>query len=366
MLKKSKFSFILVFLLSFVCFAQDYFPDIPGYHTLICDFHTHTVFSDGEVWPTVRVKEAKREHLDVLSVTDHIEYQPHRDDLPTKHDRPYEIAKEQLKDYKSLILIKGTEITRDTPPGHYNAIFIDDITSLADHCAKGEKNTKEKINKLVNIVAQANKQNAFVFWNHHDWQGQDKGSWMDFHTEMANKNHLHGMEVANGRTYYPRAHKWCLENNLTMLGNSDIHAPSINYLYTADDHRTLTLVFAKERTADSVREALDSARTAVWHENTLIGKDDVLAPLLDELLKFKITGKGNSWIDLEVKNTALIDLEVTGKGQLEGETSIIPARKTIDVHLPLYPENGKYTLECVVNNFKTAPGKGLEVKKVFE
>ena len=30
-------------------------PDIPGYRTLKCDFHMHTVFSDGEVWPTTRL-----------------------------------------------------------------------------------------------------------------------------------------------------------------------------------------------------------------------------------------------------------------------------------------------------------------------
>ena len=32
------------------------FPDIPGYKTLKCDFHTHTVFSDGSVWPDIRRK----------------------------------------------------------------------------------------------------------------------------------------------------------------------------------------------------------------------------------------------------------------------------------------------------------------------
>ena len=30
-------------------------PDMPGFHTLVCDFHMHTVFSDGTVWPTVRI-----------------------------------------------------------------------------------------------------------------------------------------------------------------------------------------------------------------------------------------------------------------------------------------------------------------------
>ena len=39
-------------------------PDLDGYTTLKCDFHMHTVFSDGLVWPTVRVDEAYREGLD--------------------------------------------------------------------------------------------------------------------------------------------------------------------------------------------------------------------------------------------------------------------------------------------------------------
>jgi len=35
-------------------------PDIPGYYTIKCDLHMHTVFSDGKVWPTVRVDAAIR------------------------------------------------------------------------------------------------------------------------------------------------------------------------------------------------------------------------------------------------------------------------------------------------------------------
>ena len=57
-------------------------PDIPGFLTLKCDFHTHSVLSDGSVWPNIRVEEAKRDGLDAISLTDHIEYQPHRNDIP--------------------------------------------------------------------------------------------------------------------------------------------------------------------------------------------------------------------------------------------------------------------------------------------
>ncbi len=33
-------------------------PDIPGYKTLKCDFHIHSVFSDGRVTAATRVDEA--------------------------------------------------------------------------------------------------------------------------------------------------------------------------------------------------------------------------------------------------------------------------------------------------------------------
>jgi len=58
------------------------FPDIPGYKTLKCDFHQHTVFSDGHVWPTIRVAEASEDGLDAIAITDHLEYQPYKEDIP--------------------------------------------------------------------------------------------------------------------------------------------------------------------------------------------------------------------------------------------------------------------------------------------
>ena len=105
------------------------FPDLPGYRTLKCDLHMHTVFSDGNVWPGVRVDEAWRQGIDALAITDHIEYQPHRNDVPTNHNRPYELAAGAARTH-GLMLIRGAEITRDTPPGHFNAIFLNDVNPL--------------------------------------------------------------------------------------------------------------------------------------------------------------------------------------------------------------------------------------------
>ena len=41
-------------------------PDILGYKTITCDLHLHSVFSDGQVWPTVRVDEAWQEGIDAI------------------------------------------------------------------------------------------------------------------------------------------------------------------------------------------------------------------------------------------------------------------------------------------------------------
>ena len=73
---------LAVLAFSFTCLAHEpvtrartpvNIPDIPGYVTLKCDFHIHTVFSDGLVWPTVRTEEAWRQGLDAIAITDHNE-----------------------------------------------------------------------------------------------------------------------------------------------------------------------------------------------------------------------------------------------------------------------------------------------------
>lgn len=59
-------------------------PEIDGYQLLKCDFHVHTIFSDGIVWPTLRVQEAWEEGLDAIAITDHIEGQPARTRMSAK------------------------------------------------------------------------------------------------------------------------------------------------------------------------------------------------------------------------------------------------------------------------------------------
>ena len=79
-MKKSSIIGVLILCFAFWGKAQVrneiHVPDPEGYRTLKCDFHIHTVFSDGLVWPTVRVDEAYREGLDAIALTEHLEYLP--------------------------------------------------------------------------------------------------------------------------------------------------------------------------------------------------------------------------------------------------------------------------------------------------
>ncbi len=323
------------------------FPDIPGYETLVCDFHMHTVFSDGLVWPTVRVDEAERRGLDVISITDHIEYQPHKEDVPTNHNRPYEIARSRAKK-KGILLIKGTEITRSTPPGHFNAIFLEDIDPL---------DTED----LFDVMKAADKQRAFIFWNHPGWKPEHKG-WFDVHTKLYEGGFLRGIEVCNGRSYYPEALTWAIEKDLTMIGNSDIHGPDSTDPWTAESHHTLTLVFARDKSIAGVKEALEAGRTLVWYKNQLIGKPYLLEAMLSAAVEVEppyMQTDDYAW--MEVTNNCELNLQIERTGDQGPASVTLPANSTATIRVEVEPDQRWMDYSAVVTNCMIADGKGLPV-----
>jgi hypothetical protein len=324
------------------------FPDLPGYKTLKCDFHMHTVFSDGSVWPTVRVDEAWRQGLDAISLTDHIEYQPHKDDLPTAHDRPYELAIGRARE-RNLLFPKGAEITRDTPPGHFNAIFLSEASVL---------DTPD----FVEAIKRANEQKAFVFWNHQEWKGPERGAWMDVHTLLYENRWFQGMEVCNGGTYYPTAHRWCLEKGLTMLGNSDVHDPDGKEESTPDDHRTLTLVFAKQRSIEGLKEALLAGQTAVWFQNQLIGRQEWLLPLFENSVLVEpphLKTKNALWV--QVRNRCDVDIRLLRTGNVGPAEITLPARTVTLLKVPTPKPDAPLELPYTAANLLIAPDQGMPI-----
>ncbi len=325
-----------------------HFPDVAPWQTLVCDFHMHTVFSDGNVWPPVRVSEAWRQGLDAISITDHIEYQPHKDDVPTKYGRWYDLAIDSAR-LHNLLLVRGAEITRDTPPGHFNAIFLQDESKL---------DTPE----FLDAVKAAYEQGAFIFWNHQAWQGEEKGRWMDVHSTMYEGKMLHGMEVCNGESYYPTAHRWCLDKNLTMVGNTDIHDPDLLQQSAPGQHRTMTLVFAADRTVDALKESLMAGRTVVWYKDQLIGRSEYLEPLFQASVSLAapIYRSGKN-VSLQLHNACDVDLKLVSRGGNGPATMTLPAQTTTLVRFSTAAADTPLDLQYTVTNLLMAPETGLPV-----
>ncbi len=295
-------------------------PDIPGYVTLKCDFHIHTMFSDGVVWPTVRIDEAWKDGLDVIALTDHIEGHPKK--MPGQIHQQYEIAVPVAR-AKNIILVKGGEISRGMPPGHFNALFVTDVNAL-------------NLPDYMDALAEAVRQGAFVIWNHPGWRRQqpDTTRWMAAHETIYQKGWMHGIEVFNEKEWYPEALQWAGDKKLAITGNSDIH-DVYDYRYDTGRFpiRPITLVFAKERTEESLKEAMFARRTATLFFNKLIGPKEYILPLVNQAIQ---VGKPflyqDGFIYFEVKNSSDIEFTLIKTGD-DGSglpaSSILPRRSTV-------------------------------------
>lgn len=334
------------------------FPDVPGYYTLSCDFHQHTVFSDGSVWPDIRVEEAVRDSLDAISLTDHLEYQPHKDDIPhPNRNRTFEIAEKHAKPY-DLIVVNGSEITRRLPPGHANAIFIQDANKLL-------------IADSFEVFREARRQDAFVFWNHPNWISQQKSgvaALTDMHKKLIKENLMQGIEVVNDLTYSDEALQIALDNNLTIMGTSDIHG-LIDWQFKTEEggHRPVTLVFARERTAESIKEALFERRTAVWYNNSLIGREGQLIPLIASSLKVRsveyIGASSVAKVVIENLSGAAFVLYNSGDFNFHEHTNLVQLfpQSTIDLYVKTHGQMKEFELEFEVLNAFMAPKRHPEI-----
>lgn len=247
------------------------FPIAPdGSLILSADLHTHSVFSDGQVWPSIRVEEADRDGLDALAFTEHLEHQPKAADIPhPDRNRAHQVATKSAADGKieAVMLINGAEITRSMPPGHVNAVFLNDANKLL-------------IGDAEAAIRAANDQGAFVFWNHPNWLPQAPDGVariLPFHEKLIKEGKLHGVEVANGTldAWSEHALAIALEHNLTILGTSDIHG-LIDWTHNGGHggHRPLTLVLSKERSPQALKQALFAGRTVAWINDDLIGRTE--------------------------------------------------------------------------------------------
>ena len=325
-------------------------PDVGEYKVLKGDFHMHTLFSDGQVMPKDRVLEAVDNGLDAIAITDHIEYRPNIGggtlklaDKNDDHNTPYNFAKGEAEKHK-LILVRGAEITKSE--WHFNALFVNDINPIA-----------AVVNDWQAMLAVSVEQGGFVHWNHPGWLdrtpdaapfGLKSGEPLRFFDEIKEahaKGHLHGIEVFNGASFYPIVLDWCNEHDLAPLADSDIHDSEWNRYGNQNLMRPITLVFAKERSHDSLREAFFAKRIVGWAANMILGRE----PWVRELFRSCVTiNKTASGLALQNRSDIPCFIEAGNK------TWELPPQGTETIQ-------GTLPQKLVVSNWFVGMNKPLEV-----
>ena len=350
--------FFILFIINSIFAQNRFFKAEQGMFWISTDLHTHTVFSDGEVWPSIRVKEAQREGLDLIAITDHLEYQPNAKDIPhPDRNRSFSIASQMLLKNNTFQVINGSEITREMPPGHINAVFIKDANKLLH-------------TDSLSGIEQANKQEAFVFWNHPNWDAQRSDGIArlePFHEYLISNKLLHGIEVVNETTFSEEALQIALDNNLTILGTSDIHGlTDWEYQIEEGGHRPMTLILVSRRTPEAIKEALFQGKTVVWFNDLIIGEKESIEQIIKDNIRFGPLKypKNKTILNVNVinKSSVKFQMEYTGDFSFHKRTTFftIPPKSQISLQVKTRTKKKTVNLPFRILNAVIGPKEYLE------
>ena len=277
-------------------------PQVNGYNIYKADLHTHSAFSDGSVLPEYRVKEAWVDGLDVMAVTEHIEYRrqeskmlEYLEDYAKKGEQidnwdiinkpadkkgirvdlnyAVELSQKAAAQY-GLLIIPGTEITRNPQQiGHYNALFTTDNNAIYD---------ADPLQSFRNAKAQG----ALIQHNHPGWQRKSIDM-PEFEVKAYAEGLIDGIEIMNGSDFYPGAIDRAKELGLFMSANTDIHGTTAMDYANVEVGRNMTLIFAKEKTLEAMREALEARRTLAYAFGNVAGDEQLLKDFFLACVKFE-------------------------------------------------------------------------------
>ena len=287
-------------------------PQVNGYNVYKADFHTHSIYSDAQTTPEWRVTEAWYDGLDILAITEHLEYRPNEpkmleflreyakknaeavnynivfegkgnDGIKADLNFAVKCAQAATKD-KPMLIIPGTEITRAPKVvGHLNALFTTDNNIIP---------ADDPLQALRNAKAQG----ALIQHNHPGWLRKSL-EMTEFEIQAYKEKLIDGIEVMNGPEFYPAVIDRAREKGLFISANTDIHGTTDVDYAGAQVGRNMTLILANENTLESVREALEARRTIAYAYDQLCGDEALLKALFGASVKFtlvRIDSKGRN------------------------------------------------------------------------
>ena len=345
-------------------------PQVNGYNCYKADLHVHSIYSDGEVTPELRVREAWMDGLDIMAMTDHIEtrrqersmlkflknYSPDKkgfEPINTRCSRgvdadergiisdlnfSYSLASKQAEAYPELLVIRGAEISREPVKiGHYCALFTKDNNTLYDRDA-------------LQTIRNARAQGALITHNHPGWE-RTSVDITDFEKQAYKEGLIDGIEVINGRSFYPKIVRRAIERKFYMVAATDTHKPTTAMYNALGYFRNMTLIFAKDKSEASLREALKARRTLCYGGGFVIGEESLLRDLFHASVSCeKVYEKGEKSV-IVLTNNSSIEYSIV----LDNQPHTIPA------HGKLWITTKSQEANIVVKNMLHLDRKELEV-----
>ncbi len=354
-------------------------PKIGQYNVYTADLHTHTIYSDGDVTPKYRVREAWRDGLDIIAITDHIEYRSTERELyrfmsgyikdeyrglekavntniaKTAPDERgilvdlnvgYEAAKAVGEKF-GVMVIRGAEITRGD--NHFNAIFTKDNNKIYD------VDTEQS---LRNAIAQG----ALIIHNHPKRDKSTMSQMTPLAEDFYAKGLINGIELGNSLWIWGHLFSYCLDSGYTPISGTDVHGTIAEKYYQSGNestYRNMTLILAKRCDENSIKSAIKEGRTIAYQNNKLIGKEEYLSGLFKASVKVeKVANIGNSTA-VVVTNTSSFPYEVKyGK-----KTAVIHAMGAVQLSLPKGANNVTFTVTTLICGSKRYPKIDMTLEK---
>ena len=262
-----------------------FLPTVGGYTPYKADLHMHSTLTDGMVNIKGRMEEVWSDGLDIIAATEHMSIRPvaDKEGQATPESAKLKRSKAATKAVQSatkiaddfgLLVIPGVELTGDAKTqGHFSALFTTDNSVLYDYDA-------------MQAIRNARQQGALIMHNHPGWRHSTL-EMTDFEKATYAEGLIDGIELMNGAYFYPGAFEIAKRHNLFMTSNTDIHATTAAQYRENGDLRNMTIIFAKECTLESIREALEAHRTLCYSFGTIGGEER----LLKEFFEASITVK---------------------------------------------------------------------------
>lgn len=304
-------------------------PEVNGYHIYKADLHVHTIYSDADVTPELRVREGWYDGLDIMAITDHIEYRRHegkmiaflkgvvRDGaeavnwhvvsrpadkrgITSDLNVPVRLAQNAAKKY-GITIIPGAEITREpVSVGHYNALFTTDNNLIYD---------EDPIQSMRNAIAQG----ALIMHNHPGWNRRNVEQ-PEIERKAYEEGLISGVETMNDHEFYPKIIDRARKLGLFVSANTDIHDSSTETYRANGGMRNMTFIFAKDQSPESVREALEARRTLSYAFDTMAGSEQLLTDFFKACIGVRTIADDGRRLTLAFTNNSSIPFLIQGAG----------------------------------------------------